>query len=148
MRLCWIVLCGAACGTSTPEPEPTVLENSGRICVVSTNPKGGTYFYENHPVAVQFRMPESLCFSSSCTRDTSASCAIVTSGTTHHVTTVARWTDITTTARACTDDCGILTATCETTAPLPAGDFPFTFGDSAIALTIPSQLSEAPCVEN
>lgn len=148
MRLGWIVVCGAACGTTAPEPEPTVLENSGRICVASTNPNGGTYFYENDPVAVQFTMPEGLCFSSSCTRDTSASCAIVTSGTTHHVTTLAQWTDISAAANACTADCGILSATCETAEPLPAGDYTFTFGERAIALTIPSQLAERPCVEN
>jgi hypothetical protein len=87
------------------------------------------------------------CFSSSCTRDLVASCATAAANSAFHVTTSTSWTDLSGGDRACTDDCGFAMSTCPTP-PLPAGSYTFTFAGETVALAIPSDTTEVPCLGN
>jgi hypothetical protein len=143
-----LVTLGACAGGSGGKAIAHEYDNTGRVCLCATD----DFFCEHEPqafaanrsVAVKFSVAG--CLSSSCSRDIEASCELTRDGASFAVTTTASYTDLTAQNRACTDDCGMLGATCET-GPLPAGDYTFSYGTKTLALTIPSEVN-APCADN
>lgn len=133
----------AACteGGSRPDPEMIALENEGIACLHGDDPLA---FAANRPIEVRVDW-EGVCLSGSCTTDKVSTCMATVSGQTVTLVTRASWTDITAQEHVCTADCGLLSATCETTA-LPAGDYTFTLGARTTQVTVPSQVSSIPCV--
>lgn len=82
-----------------------------------------------HDVSVDF----GVCKSSSCDEVLHASCSATLEGTTLTVEATAR---IRSKDGPCTEDCGSVTAECETP-PLPAGEYTLVYGEDSVALTVP-----------
>lgn len=131
-------------GGSSGDPDQQVVQNSGRMCLHGDDPTldfTEQVFMEDFPVFVKVQLVNE-CLSSSCDVDRSMTCSVDGLA----VTSIARWTSLAATSQGCTDDCGIISAICETE-PLAAGTHVVTFGGESIALTVPSTASEPPCVE-
>jgi hypothetical protein len=149
MRILLVTLvgCGGGFGGPNPQGQDLEVENAGRMCLHASPPDpfltpGPQSFASATPITVTVELRR--CLSSSCDIDPAMTCAIapITSGLA--VTSLATWTR--TDDEACTDDCGQLAATC-TTEPLPAGTFDFLFGGQTLALTVPSDTGEPPCLD-
>lgn len=138
-----VLLSLVACtgGGSGGDPDERAVSNSGRMCLHGEDPRldAPQSFMADLPVFVQVHLVNE-CLSSSCDVDRSMTCSV--DGL--EVTSVARWRRLGETA--CTDDCGILSALCQTE-PLAPGTHVLTFGGESIALTVPSTTPEPPCIE-
>lgn len=137
--LIWLAAC--SCGEVAIGTGQQVTSNEGEVCL-HADPEldvGEQVFEVGQPVHVEVRLDR--CLSSSCDVDRAMSCTVDQLA----ITSVARWTNRAA-PEGCTDDCGTLSATCETL-PLPAGTHVFTFNGDTIALTVPSTTPEPLCVE-
>ena len=142
--LAWIVL--AACESGSPG-SPIVLENVGRVCLHGDPLRSGPQtFAADTPVNLVYNSSEE-CLSSSCTTDRSASCTAASQSGVVEVASVVTWRDISAQqGNACTQDCLTLGAQ-GATAALPAGTYELRFGAGRLALAIPSQHPDPPCID-
>lgn len=77
------------------------------------------------------------CMSSSCSRNSTGTCAATLDGSTVTVTSTFTWEQATG-GVPCTDDCGFLGTTCEV-GPLPAGEYTIVHGSDTVTVTIPTE---------
>jgi hypothetical protein len=111
-------LCGCVGGDDT-----TTFENAGSVCLRST---------ATGSVKVVVTFP--TCLSSSCDRVTMSACQIVEKDGTIRVGSRAQ---VQHEGGACTDDCGSLTALCES-APIAGGTYTVTYGSNTATITLPT----------
>lgn len=135
----------AACESGSSGP-PTVVENTGRICLLAAPQSSGPQmFAAGAPVHVAYAN-EGECLSSSCTSERAASCTATSDSGAVEITSTATWRDTSAQQQACTDDCLQLGAVC-TTSPMPAGTYEIRFGAGRLSLTVPSQHPAPPCID-
>jgi hypothetical protein len=140
----FLLLALAACtgsGSGGPSESFVELENEGVACLHGSSAQS---FVADQPVDVRVDW-EGTCLSSSCTRESSASCAVSVTGSTVTIATSASWFDTSRSASACTADCGLLSATCETPS-LAAGNYTFVLDGRSVEVTVPSTVQAAPCI--
>ena len=115
---------------SPPTAQPTVGQPA-------TTP---ATFAAGQPVAVSVIMP--ICLSSSCSKDASATCRVtMLDATTLQVKSQGGFR--LESGGACTTDCGLLVAHCQT-APLAPGRYQFRHRNDTVTLEVPSTVS-SPC---
>lgn len=137
----------AGCPTD-PAGRDITLDDPGRLCVV---PESETPTFDFDPTTMRSYMTGgrikavvdlSVCLSSSCDVDRSATCEITAMGTGVTVTATVGWTR--TGADACTLDCGRPRPAC-TSAPLPAGTYTLRYAGKSTMFDVPST-RDAPCI--
>ncbi len=139
--LAMLIGCGGGSG------EEQAVESAGRMCLHAAppaafpNPEPQT-FAADTPITVRVEL--TACLSSSCDLDRAMSCSVAATGTSIAVTSLATW--VTRSTNGCTDDCGLLATTC-TTEALTAGSYQIAFGGETLALTVPSDTAEQPCLD-
>lgn len=120
---------------------PIELVNDGTACLRGSAPFA---FAADEPVQIQVDW-DGICLSSTCTSDRMSSCSVTLTGQTVTIQTRASWTDASASGIACSDDCGVLIARCDSP-PLAAGDYTFQLGPRTIAITVPSTTQSTPCI--
>lgn len=130
----WLAVLGAACDEGQgPGERFFETHDDGQVCVRAAN--GDLALPADAPLTITFDAQH--CFSSSCTRDVQVSCQVNVADRTVQITSEVTWYDTTASSSACTADCGMATASCQTP-PLAAGEYTFVFGSHALAITLPS----------
>ena len=146
---CLAVLSLAACstffdsGSGGSGSEAQNADNTGEMCVHADDPRLDTpqVFEVDRPAHIEVRLTNH-CLSSSCDVDRSMSCSV--NGLA--VSSFARWTDLTESMQGCTDDCGTLSAICQTDA-LAEGTHVITFGGRSVTVEVPSQTPGPLCLD-
>lgn len=142
--LCAAVIAAFA-GCSTRQS----LENEGALCamsqvrddtIVATSWQEPQTFAADAPVYLRYFSTH--CLSSSCDTDRESGCTVQLEGNVLRVESHLEWTRGP--GPACTDDCGIMTAVCQSP-PLPAGTYTVRHGAQEMVLTVPSESAQAPC---
>ena len=142
-----LAVLAAGCLSKDTDPVKMMTDDVARLCVFARDPispmPGPQAYTDGAPVFVQVEL--AVCLSSSCDSDASASCSVIRTGAAFDVSTVGTWTSLANSQRACTADCGQLTATCMTE-PLTAGTYTFGVAGQTVNLSVPSQLTVPPCL--
>lgn len=143
--ICLVLLAGCFGGETIEHRTAT----TGRVCLYSNEPHGPAAqhtFLANQPVHVEFVADECL---PGCTRDVAADVALAprNNGTGFEIDGYAEWTEVSGPGLACPAVCVVAGAT-TVTSGLPNGSYTFHFGGAQIALTVPSQPAEPPCVDS
>ncbi|TNE87149.1 MAG: hypothetical protein EP330_19465 [Deltaproteobacteria bacterium] len=115
-----------ACGTTAETWEAESITDGGTPCLTAQADGDGT-----------ITVDAGICLSSSCDRGETASCTAVLDGNTITVSSQFDWETATGNVD-CTDDCGMLEATC-TVGPLPAGEYTLVLGSGSETVTVPTE---------
>lgn len=143
MRAALLVMIVACSSSSDVTYQSYQANNAGMVCLYAGSPPAGgdeQMFEPGASVSIGF---SAACFNG-CDIDRSASCSV---GSDLVIQSTVMWTHETwhVSGVACTEECGIISATCVTD-PLPAGDYTFSFAGGTESLTVPS-LRLAPCIK-
>lgn len=137
-----------ACGAKSAPPLHE-FRDEGQLCLLPSSQADPSTlldkktFVAGEPIVITVTTQE--CFSSSCSEDQQASCAVqLVDATTLRVTSQGSFRDTTSQHEVCTSDCGYLTARCSTPA-LAAGSYTVLLGTEQMSITIPSTTSAQPC---
>lgn len=144
MRLALSLVVVAGCSFGETEPVTKMVQNAGRVCLLGKTTEQGQLYAANAPVTVLYETPG--CLSHDCDRERSASCGVNVIDGALSIWSYASWNDYSHAGGICTDDCGRITAQCETE-PLVEYSYPILFGLAGGSLTVPSTLAEPPCIE-
>jgi hypothetical protein len=132
MALVGLVLVAACSGERGPHEDVDHVD-VGRACVTGEQDAA-------HTVAVDF----GLCLSSSCDDLLDATCSTTLEGSTLTVEATATVRSKSGRFVSCTEDCGSVTAECQTP-PLAAGSYTVVYGEQSVALTVPA--ADETCAE-
>lgn len=150
MRICVaFVLFSVACADG---PERVVVENSGRVCVFDSQPGfeqpgGPQTFVAGQPAFIRYflEQPCPPAELSGCAQDHSAQCSVTASNLSHKSTSTFSWLDTSEPNKVCRDICSPLAAVCDSV-PLSEGKHVFVFGEKSLAIQVPSEHLQPPCI--
>ena len=124
-------------------------KNEGSVCLFANAELAAEHwnsqdapqpFAEGAPVFFVFKTKE--CLSSSCDTEREVRCSVQRDGDVLTVETEASW--VRRTIGGCTEDCGILSTTCQSPA-LAAGTYTVKHGADSVTFTVPSEPTAPPC---